>query len=255
MNDPGSFDRVSRAVEIAREFDRRDRQKIFEHLFPDETHTWRGQTFHSRDLYKKHLEFFEAGADYRERTFLAANRVGKTMSGGGFEIACHLTGRYPEWWPGRRFDHPIEAWAAGVTNETTRDIIQTTLFGEVTGSGINKSLTGFGVIPGDAIGGMSWRQGVNDLLDTIKVKHVSGRWSTLGLKSYQQGRSSFEGTAKHVIWGDEEIPFDIYGECLIRTATTNGLLMVTFTPLQGLTETVMQFLPGGMADIQRRMAA
>jgi hypothetical protein len=34
---------------------------------------------------------------------------------GGFETTLHLTGDYPEWWEGRRFDHPIEAWVAGET--------------------------------------------------------------------------------------------------------------------------------------------
>ena len=43
-----------------------------------------------RDLYQKHLEFFRAGARYRERCFMAANRVGKTEGAGGYEIACHV---------------------------------------------------------------------------------------------------------------------------------------------------------------------
>ena len=44
-----------------------------------------------RELYPKHLSFFAAGAEYRERLFIAGNRVGKTTVG-GFEVACHLTG-------------------------------------------------------------------------------------------------------------------------------------------------------------------
>jgi phage terminase large subunit-like protein len=99
------------------------------------------------------------------------------------------------------------------------------------------------MVPGHLLAAPSWKQGVQDLVDTIKVRHVSGKWSTLGFKSYQQGRGSFEGTAQHVIWLDEECPMDIYGECLIRTATTNGIVVVTFTPLAGLTETVLQFMP------------
>ncbi len=31
-------------------------------------------------------------------------------------------GRYPDWWEGRRFSGPVRAWAAGKTNETTRDV-------------------------------------------------------------------------------------------------------------------------------------
>ena len=45
------------------------------------------------------------------------------------------------------------------------------------------------------------------------------------------------------IWLDEEPPLDVYGECLIRTATTNGIIMLTFTPLEGLSDTVLQFQP------------
>ena len=40
-----------------------------------------------------------------------------------------------------------------------------------------------------------------------------------------------------------EPPADVYGECLIRTATTNGIIMLTFTPLSGLSTVVLQFMP------------
>lgn len=199
-----------------------------------------------RELYPKHLEFFRVGATWRERCFMAANRVGKTVAG-GYEMTCHLTGLYPEWWEGRRFRNPVRAWAAGDTNETTRDIIQLELLGQVVGvDGGRKGLDGSGLIPRDCIGQPKWKQGVQDLIDTIPVLHVSGGWSMIGFKSFDQGRRAFQGTAKEVIWLDEECPEDVYGECLIRTATTRGLLMTTFTPLSGLTETVLQFLPGEM---------
>ena len=65
-----------------------------------------------RELYPKHLQFFEAGVNRRERAFLAANRVGKSEGVGGFELTLHLTGRYPAWWKGRRFSRPITAGPA-----------------------------------------------------------------------------------------------------------------------------------------------
>ena len=65
---------------------------------------------HRRELYPKHIEFFSAGAQYKERLFMAANRVGKTVAG-AFETTCHLTGCYPDWWKGHRFDHATDAWA------------------------------------------------------------------------------------------------------------------------------------------------
>jgi len=232
-----------REIGILKELQRRHGQRLFYRLFPDEDVTGDdGEITYGRAKYPKHLEFFEAGAKYRERCFLAANRVGKSVAG-AYETACHLTGEYPDWWKGRRFPKPIRAWAAGKTNETTRDIVQTTLLGTTMQRDGRKTFTGTGVIPGHAVGSATWKQGVTDLADTIKIRHVSGGWSTLGLKSYQQGRGSFEGTAQHVIWPDEECPLDIYNECLIRTATTNGLILHTFTPLDGLTEVVLHFLP------------
>ena len=196
-----------------------------------------------RELYPKHMEFFKAGATYRERCAICANRIGKTFGMGGYEVTLHLTGEYPDWWPGRRFTKPVRVWAAGKTNETTRDIVQVTLLGDVTSHGSRKVTTGTGIIPGDNIGLITWKQGVADLIDTVKIRHKSGGWSLLGLKSYHQGRGSFEGTAQDVIWLDEEPPLDVYGECLIRTATTNGIVLITFTPLAGMSEVVKSFRP------------
>ena len=197
-----------------------------------------------RELYPKHMEFFKAGATYRERCAMAANRVGKTEGMGGYETALHLTGRYPEWWEGRRFDRPVRFWAAGKTNETTRDIVQNKLFGPVVGSGTSKCFSGTGLVYADCIERVGWKQGVTDLADTVYVKHVSGKFSELGLKSYQQGRGSFEGTERDGIWLDEEPPLEVYSECVMRTATTNGIVYITFTPLEGTTGTVMMFLEG-----------
>ena len=75
--------------------------------------------------------------------------------------------------------------------------------------------------------------------------------SRVGPFGHQQGRSSFEGTEKHFIWLDEEPPMDIYGECLIRTmdtklGTTNGSIVLTFTPLEGMSTVVLSFMPAEM---------
>jgi phage terminase large subunit-like protein len=227
------------ALLLAEKARRQGQRKLFSY-FPDEGP-------YRRELYAKHMEFFEAGASYRERCFMAANRIGKTESAGGYETTLHLTGLYPDWWPGRRFDHPVDFWAAGKNNETTRDIIQTKLFGDIGFDGPRKKFTGTALVPGEHIGKMTWKMGVPNMADTILVQHVpTGGWSKLGLKSYQQGRGAFEGTEKDGIWLDEEPPFDIYGECLIRTATTDGLVYSTFTPLEGMSEMAFSFLPNGI---------
>jgi phage terminase large subunit-like protein len=199
----------------------------------------------SREHYPKHLEFFRAGAARRERLLIAANRVGKTQAG-AFELALHLTGLYPDWWEGRRFTTPIRAWAAGDTSTTVRDIVQAALYGPA-------GAPGTGMVPGHLILHTTGRQGVPGALETIHVRHASGGISVLNFRSYDQRREAFQGTSIHVIWLDEECPSDIYTECLLRTMDTpdlpgGGLVMLTFTPLQGLTDLVLQFLPGGRAD-------
>lgn len=202
-----------------------------------------------RELYAKHLQFFQLGATTRERLFLAANRVGKSEGVGGYETTLHLTGRYPPWWKGHRFERPVRWWAAGKTNETTRDIIQRKLFGDIEFAGNRKRVTGTALIPGDDIGDITWKRGT-DLIDMAKIRHRSGTWSVLGLKSYEQGRGSFEGTEQDGIWLDEEPALEIYTECLIRTMTTRGLMLLTFTPLEGMSEVVLSFLPGGALPVE-----
>ena len=201
----------------------------------------------SRHNYPKHMQFFAAGARFRERAAMAANRVGKTEGMGGFELTLHLTGKYPPFWNGRRFDKPVDAWAAGTTRQTTRDILQAKLIGR---PGV-PSEQGTGLIPGDLIEDTSPKPGVPDAIETVAVKHVSGGVSMLTFKSYDQGRKSFEGTRKDVILLDEEPPEGIYAECLLRTMDTDGrgsgILMLTFTPLEGLSTVVLMFMPGGKA--------
>jgi phage terminase large subunit-like protein len=188
-----------------------------------------------RELYPKHLEFFEVGADFKERLFMAANRIGKTTAG-AYEATLHLTGNYPDWWKGYRFNHPTEGWACGTTSETTRDIVQRELLGP-------EGAEGTGMIPGDLILHTTPRpHGMPNSKESIWVRHKSGGISKVALKTYEQGRKSFEGTAKHWIWCDEEPPEACYTEMLLRTMTTRGIVWVTFTPLQGMSEVVKGFL-------------
>lgn len=191
-----------------------------------------------RELYPKHLEFFKAGAIHRERLSLSANRVGKTEGLGGYETTLHLTGLYPDWWAGRRFAYPISAVASGTTGKTTRDIIQKKLLGPW-------GQFGTGLIPGPTLLRTTGKAGINDAIELAYIKHVSGGTSLLTLKSYDQRRVAFEGEERHVVWLDEEPPIDIYAECLMRTMTTDGIIICTFTPMEGMSDTVMLYLEDG----------
>jgi phage terminase large subunit-like protein len=131
-------------------------------------------------------------------------------------------------------------WAAGDTSETTRDVVQKALLG-LGGEAVGGEL-GSGLIPGDDIvGEPSKRMGVSGAVDTAIITHVSGGHSVLGFKSYDQGRRKFQGTEKHICWLDEEPPQDVYEECLLRLMTVNGMMLCTFTPLEGMTDVALMF--------------
>ena len=200
-----------------------------------------------RELYPKHMEHFRKGAEHRERAFLAGNRCGKSDAG-AYEVTLHLTGEYPDWWQGKRFDAPVKAWACGTTNAKTAEIVQAKLCGELEPDPLKPGKPtgmGTGMIPSDKIAWFQNREGLKNVIRIVWVRHISGKNSVLEFKSYEMQRRGFEGTAQHVIWLDEECPIDCYQECLTRTLTTSGIVILTFTPLQGLSETVLQFLPNG----------
>jgi phage terminase large subunit-like protein len=116
-----------------------------------------------------------------------------------------------------------------------RDTVQRVLVGR-SGS------EGTGSIPKDALGEIVSARGIPDLLDTIKIKHVSGGQSVIGLKSYLSGREKFQGETLDFVWFDEEPPADIYTEGLTRTNVGAGPVWMTFTPLLGMSEVVRRFL-------------
>lgn len=184
--------------------------------------------------YPKQLDFHAQGLDYRERLLMAGNQLGKTVAA-GFETAMHLTGLYPDNWPGRRWNRPTIGWAAGVTGESTRDNPQRILLGR-TGQ------MGTGAIPKDCIIDTSASRGLADATDTVQVRHVSGGMSTLQFKAYEKGREKWQGETLDFVWFDEEPPEDIYTEGLTRTNATAGVTFITFTPLLGITGVVKRFI-------------
>lgn len=195
---------------------------------------------YARSLYPKHVEFMNRGSIHGQRLFMGGNRTGKTETG-AYEMALHLTGNYPAWWRGRRFLNPINAWASGVTNQSTKEIQQLALLGPVND-------IGSGTIPKESIVQVIKKPGVAGAIETIYVKHRSGGISELTFKSYEQGRDNFQGTYKHVIWLDEEPrDYGIYEECAMRTfdEIAPGIIYCTFTPLFGMTNMVQSFLEEG----------
>lgn len=172
---------------------------------------------------------YKAGGAYHHNT-------GKTLSAAA-EVAMHLTGQYPDWWEGKRIDHANHWLAGSKTGELTRRGVQRYLLGRDI-----KTEIGTGMIPAESIVDVSLARGVADLCDTVKVKHKSGGVSSISFKSYDQGREKWQADTVHGVWFDEEPPEDVYFEGLTRTNATMGIVMLTFTPLLGMSAVVRRFL-------------
>ena len=192
--------------------------------------------------YVKQYDFHAAGKEHHERLFMAGNQLGKTWAG-GFETAIHLTGRYPDWWPGKEFQEPPRFWVAGVTNEATRDNPQRILVGPPQ----IRDQWGTAAIPGDAIKDFTTSRGTPDALDSVVVKFGGGGDIQAGesicvFKSYEKGREKWQGETLDGVWFDEEPPAPIYSEGRTRTNKKGIFTYLTFTPLLGMSEVVRQFL-------------
>jgi phage terminase large subunit-like protein len=185
--------------------------------------------------YPKQLEFHNCLR--RERLFMAGNQLGKTYAGAA-EAAMHLTGRYPDWWVGKRFSKAITMMAGSESYELTRDGVQRLLVGPP----MTEDEWGTGYIPKDAILDTTRRSGVSGALDTVTVRHETGGVSTLLLKAYEQGRGKWQANTVEYVWFDEEPPEDVYLEGITRTNATQGSIAVTFTPLKGMSAVVARYL-------------
>ncbi|MGE6783703.1 terminase large subunit domain-containing protein [Ensifer adhaerens] len=187
--------------------------------------------------YAKQTEFHAAGACFRERLFMAGNQLGKTLAGAA-EAAMHLTGDYPHWWAGRRFDRSITMIGGSESHELTRDGVQRLLVGPP----MSEEDWGTGYLPKSALVGWTRRSSASGALDSVTVRHASGGTSTLLLKAYEQGRAKWQANTVDYVWFDEEPPEDVYFEGITRTNATGGSVAVTFTPLKGMSSVVSRYL-------------
>ena len=184
------------------------------------------------------LEFFSTGQSDR-RGILAANRIGKTVST-CYETAMHLTGLYPDWWPAdaRRFDHPVTAMVAGEGWGQVALVLQNELLGTADIK-ITDNL-GTGAIPRSCIVTDTQRNdGANCL--GVEIRHVSGSNSYLLFANYTQEVRQMQGFKLNLAVFDEQPPDDFFSEIVTRTATTQGQVLCSFTPLKGLNGLVSKF--------------
>ena len=203
------------------------------------------RTYHRLDYYHPygfqtkfhHALGYKTKEPARQRALMCANQIGKTTCG-AMEVAYHATGEYPDDWEGIRFNRPIRVLCGSNTNEQTRDNVQA----ELCGDPADDKLFGTGAIPKERLGERVRKPGVPNAIDSISVKHVSGGRSRIMFRAYEQGAKKHMGSRIDLGWMDEEPPQDIYSQYLRGTFATGGYLFITFTPEEGITEVVHQFM-------------
>jgi len=179
--------------------------------------------------YKTQLAFFAAGnSGVHQRLIYGGNQTGKTLCCAA-EVAWHLTGDYPSFWIGKRFNKSIRCWVVGESTSLVRDSVQRQLCGgrEEWGTGLIP-LESFAKSPIMVAGGTG-------AVDTIFVTHqTDGKTdgtSSLSFKSFEMRRERLQSETIDLVWIDERPSEQVYSELLARTAASNGHILVSFTPV------------------------
>ena len=185
----------------------------------------------------EHQMRFFATHTHDRRGILAANRIGKTVST-CYETAMHLTGLYPEWWQGKRFDKPVTAMVAGEGWSQVALVLQNELLG--TNDVKIRDAIGTGAVPKSCIVLETMRSdGANCI--GCEIRHTSGAKSYLLFANYTQEVRQMQGFKLNLAVFDEQPPDEFFSEIVTRTATTQGQVLCSFTPLKGLNGLVSKF--------------
>lgn len=147
------------------------------------------------------------------RLFCAGNRIGKSTCG-ATELAFHVTGRYPEWFPqGQRYKGPIKAVISATDFPIVRKVIQ-------------PKLEAF--LPR---GEYKMKRTAQGYLSHLEVKHVNGGVSTVDILTSEMKDMSYESADWDFAWCDE--PQNQYKWTALQRGLVDrgGRTLVTFTPL------------------------
>ena len=144
------------------------------------------------------------------RALFWGNRVGKTEIG-AMEVARYMLGEHEY----RTVTPPVEVWSICPSFDAQAETTQKKLLNYLPENQIADTTT--------------IRKGI---YSSITLKNGS----VINFKSYEQGRSKFQGAGKRLIWFDEEPPHDIYQECVVRQEAGQDLdIILTMTPIKGMT--------------------
>ena len=228
-------DELLKIAEAVTALQQKQKYNLLDFVFPE-----KGK--YSRDKYAKQMEFFRQGVKHRFRLFIGANGTGKSFNG-SLELVYHTTGLYPKWWEGRIQDTPKTWWVICESGQLWRDSLQKILFGNP-GEEI-----GTGLIPKECIASANSMPGIPGAIGSAIIKHVKGHKVSLIVKTFEMRRENLQAASIDGVVFDEEPPLDVYTESIMRLRGTPtklpGISLLLFTPLQGLSEVVLKYLPQG----------
>lgn len=149
----------------------------------------------------------------QERLFIGGNRSGKSVAGCN-EALMWLTKKHPY-----RSLPPGSISGRIVTVDMLEGLQQIIL-----------PLVSQWLPPSELIDG-SWERSYS----ASQRKLTLANGSTCDFLTYEQDTEKHAGTSRHFVWFDEEPPWDIYEENLLRLLDTDGDYWITMTPLLGMT--------------------
>lgn len=156
------------------------------------------------------------------RLFLGGNRSGKTTSGIVSDIieCCDLDHLPPHLHQYKRWNEPVDIWVVSVT-ATVMETVTLAKFKEW--------------CPRQALVGGRWDRAYSKDLKRLHFKNGS----TVQFMTQGMDEAAFKGARLHRVHFDEEPLYDhgrtLFSEALARVIDTNGDVLVTMTPQDGMT--------------------
>ena len=148
--------------------------------------------------------------NYVSDSWIVTGNSGKTFAGSA-EFCYHITGKYPDWWTGRRFEGKVKGRiVAKDFSYSVKEVITPELNRWLKGISVKVHRNPMGVV----------------------VSYVLPNGNSFDIMSYEQHVDLFEGWNGHIVWFDEPPPRDKYVACRRGLVDNGGIVIMTMTPLK-----------------------